>query len=57
MQWASLFNNLLRTGPESLSRALGNMKNKKLIEENGANIRLINRDLLEELAERGKVSN
>jgi len=46
--------NLLGTGPESLSRALGNMKNKKLIEEKGANIRLINRDLLEELAEKGK---
>jgi CRP/FNR family transcriptional regulator len=46
--------NLLGTGPESLSRALGNMKSKKLIEEEGANIRLLNRDLLEELAERGK---
>ncbi|MBN1380328.1 MAG: Crp/Fnr family transcriptional regulator [Deltaproteobacteria bacterium] len=48
--------NLLGTGPESLSRAFGNMKNKKLIEEKGADIRLINRDLLEELAERGKDS-
>lgn len=46
--------NLLGTGPESLSRALGNMKTKKLIEEEGANIRLINRGLLEELAEKGK---
>ena len=46
--------NLLGTGPESLSRALGNMKSKKLIEEKGAHIRLINCDLLEELAERGK---
>jgi CRP/FNR family transcriptional regulator len=46
--------NLLGTGPESLSRALGNMKSKKLIEEEGANIRLLNRDLLEALAERGK---
>jgi len=46
--------NLLGTGPESLSRALGNMKSKKLIEEKGANIRLINRSLLEELAEKGK---
>jgi len=46
--------NLLGTGPESLSRALGNMKTKKLIEEKGANIRLVNLDLLEELAERGK---
>jgi CRP/FNR family transcriptional regulator, dissimilatory nitrate respiration regulator len=48
--------NLLGTGPESLSRALGNMKNKKLIEEKGVNIRLMNRALLEELAERGKVT-
>jgi CRP/FNR family transcriptional regulator, dissimilatory nitrate respiration regulator len=48
--------NLLGTGPESLSRALGNMKSKKLIEEKGANIRLINRALLEELAEKGKDS-
>ena len=47
---------LLGTGPESLSRALGDMKNKKLIEEKGANIRLMNRGLLEELAERGKSS-
>jgi CRP/FNR family transcriptional regulator, dissimilatory nitrate respiration regulator len=46
--------NLLGTGPESLSRSLGNMKSKKLIEEKGANIRLINRALLEELAEKGK---
>ena len=46
--------NLLGTAPESLSRALGNMKNKKLVEEEGANIRLLNRDLLEELAEKGK---
>jgi CRP/FNR family transcriptional regulator, dissimilatory nitrate respiration regulator len=48
--------NLLGTGPESLSRALGKMKSKKLVEEEGANIRLINRDLLEELAEKGKNS-
>jgi len=46
--------NLLGTGPESLSRALGNMKSKKLIKEEGANIRLINRGLLKELAEKGK---
>lgn len=49
--------NLLGTGPESLSRALGNMKRKKLVEEDGANIRLINRVLLEELAEKGKDSS
>jgi len=48
--------NLLGTRPESLSRALGNMKSKKLLEERGANIRLINRGLLEELAEKGKAS-
>jgi CRP-like cAMP-binding protein len=48
--------NLLGTGPESLSRALGNMKSRKLVEEEGANIRLINRGLLEELAEKGKNS-
>ncbi|MGP8155133.1 MAG: Crp/Fnr family transcriptional regulator [Smithella sp.] len=48
--------NLLGTGPESLSRALGNMKSKKLIEEEGANIRLINRAFLEELSEKGKDS-
>jgi CRP/FNR family transcriptional regulator, dissimilatory nitrate respiration regulator len=48
--------NLLGTGPESLSRALGNMKTKKLVKEEGANIRLLDRVLLEELAERGKDS-
>jgi CRP/FNR family transcriptional regulator len=46
--------NLLGTGPESLSRTLGNMKSKKLIEEKGAGIRLLNRDQLQELAEKGK---
>jgi CRP/FNR family transcriptional regulator len=46
--------NLLGTGPESLSRALGNMKIKKLIEEKGEIIHLMNRSLLEELAEKGK---
>ena len=48
--------NLLGTGPESLSRALGNMKTKKIIEEEDSKIRLINRLLLAELAERGKAS-
>lgn len=42
--------NLLGTGPESLSRVLGNMKIRKLVEEEGANIRLVNRVGLEELA-------
>ena len=46
--------NILGTVPESLSRALGNMKTRKLIEEEGASIRLLNRAELEELAERGK---
>jgi CRP/FNR family transcriptional regulator len=46
--------NLLGTGPESLSRALGNMKLRKLVREEGNSIRLINRSLLEELAEKGK---
>lgn len=49
--------NLLGTGPESLSRALGSMKVKKFVEEEGANIRLINRSALEDLAENGKASN
>ena len=48
--------NLLGTGPESLSRALGNMKSRKLVEEEGAYIRLINRGVLEELAENGRDS-
>ena len=48
--------NLLGTGPESLSRALGNMKSRKLVQEEGTSIRLINRSLLEELAEKGKNS-
>ncbi len=46
--------NILGTVPESLSRALGNMKSKKLIEEEGIHIRLLNRFELEALAERGK---
>ena len=48
--------NILGTGPESLSRALGNMKNRKLVEEEGTSIRLINRGALESLAEDGKSS-
>lgn len=48
--------NLLGTGPESLSRALAMMKSKKLIEEKGADIRLLNRRQLQELAEKGKIS-
>jgi len=48
--------NILGTGPESLSRALGNMKSRGLIEEEGVTIRLINRGALEALAESGKNS-
>ena len=48
--------NLLGTGPESLSRALGNMKSRKLVEEEGATIRLVDRSGLEALAEDGKNS-
>ena len=48
--------NILGTGPESLSRTLGNIKSRKIIEEEGANIRLLNRELLEQLAEKGKDS-
>ena len=47
---------LLGTGPESLSRALGNMKRRKLVEEEGTSIKLINRSSLEELAEKGKTA-
>ena len=48
--------NLLGTGPESLSRALGDMKRRKLVQEEGIGIRLLNRSGLEELAEKGKNS-
>jgi len=48
--------NILGTGPESLSRALGSMKNRKLVEEEGTSIRLVNRGALESLAGDGKSS-
>jgi len=48
--------NLLGTGPESLSRALGNMKRRKLVQEEGTGIRLLNLSSLGELAEKGKNS-
>lgn len=41
---------LLGTGPESLSRALGNMKSRGLIAEEGHTIRFLDREALEELA-------
>jgi len=47
---------ILGTGPESLSRALGTMKIRKLIEEEDGTIRIIDRRALEELAENGKHS-
>ena len=43
--------NILGTGPESLSRALGNMRERKLIKVAGPDIMLIDRIGLEELAE------
>jgi len=46
--------NLLGTGPESLSRALGALKRKGLVEEDGPRLRLLDRDRLEALAEMGK---
>ncbi|MBN2538604.1 MAG: Crp/Fnr family transcriptional regulator [Deltaproteobacteria bacterium] len=48
--------NILGTGPESLSRALGDMKNRKLIEVDGSTIRVIDRGALEALAQEGKNS-
>ena len=48
--------NILGTGPESLSRALGDMRSRKLIEVDGSNIRLVNHGALEALAEDGKNS-
>lgn len=45
--------NLLGTGPESLSRALGSLKSRGLVEEKGGAIRLLNRGALEKLAEWG----
>jgi len=46
--------NILGTGPESLSRTLGEMKTRKLIEVDGPDIMLVDRIGLEELAEYGK---
>lgn len=46
--------NILGTGPESLSRALGDMKSRHLVEVDGSTIRLIDRDALEEFAQNGK---
>ncbi|HAR98233.1 MAG TPA: hypothetical protein DCS11_04930 [Syntrophus sp. (in: bacteria)] len=46
--------NLLGAGPESPSRALGSLKRKGLVEEDGPRLRLLDRDRLEALAEMGK---
>ena len=47
--------NLIGTGPESLSRALGGVKAKGLVEEDEKGvIRLLDRDALEKLAEWGR---
>jgi len=53
----SQISNLLGTGPESLSRAMGLMKEQKMIEVKGSNIRLINLQALEDLAYYGKNMN
>jgi len=50
----SQLSNILGTVPESLSRTLGNMRDRKLIEVDGSNIKLLDRVGLEELAEYGK---
>jgi len=50
----SQISNLLGTGPESLSRAMGAMKEQKMIEVEGSNIRLLDREALENLASYGK---
>jgi len=47
---------LLGTGPESLSRAFGHLRAKKLIAQDGAAIRLLNPAALQELAEAGKIT-
>lgn len=52
----ALLANLTCTVPESLSRAMGNMKRRKLVQAEGTGIRLLNRSSLEELAEKGKNS-
>ena len=50
----SQISNLLGTGPESLSRALGLMKEQNMIEVKGSNIFLIDREALNNLAYYGK---
>jgi len=51
----SQISNILGTRPESLSRAMGSMKEQKMIEVDGPNIRLLDRDGLEDLAVYGKI--
>ncbi|HOO89731.1 MAG TPA: Crp/Fnr family transcriptional regulator [Syntrophales bacterium] len=45
---------ILGTGPESLSRVLGDMKGRHLIEVDGSTIRLLDRGALEACAQNGK---
>lgn len=47
--------NILGTRPESLSRVLGVIRERKLIDVDGPNIKLLDRDGLEELAAHGKM--
>ena len=51
----SQISNILGTRPESLSRVLGAIRERKLIEVDGPNIRLLDRDGLEALASSGKL--
>jgi len=51
----SQISNILGTRPESLSRALGVIRERKLIDVDGPNIRVLDRDGLEELAAHGKM--
>jgi len=51
----SQISNILGTRPESLSRALGMIRERKLIDVDGPNIRVLDRDGLEELAAHGKM--
>jgi len=51
----SQISNILGTRPESLSRALGVIRERKLIDVDGPNIRVLDRDGLEELAAHGKI--
>ncbi|MBN2515887.1 MAG: winged helix-turn-helix domain-containing protein [Deltaproteobacteria bacterium] len=51
----SRISNILGTRPESLSRALGAIREQKLIEVDGPNIKILDRDGLEGIAARGRL--